>query len=190
MNPVVAFTVVMLVWTISDFVAKKTKSLLSSLFVASIIFLIGFLTGLFPDDLLISSSLPALAGVVVGFIIVHLGTMISLDDFKKQWRTFLIGVSTVLGIGVALYVASLIFGGSISGSAQDGYAQARDFVIAGTGAPERRDDLGGPRPGGSPRRRPDQRRHLPGPHRRAAGADRLPADLHHPQARGGPAEGR
>ena len=134
MNPVVAFTVVMLVWTISDFVAKKTKSLLSSLFVASIIFLIGFLTGLFPHDLLTASSLLALAGVVVGFIIVHLGTMISLDDFKKQWRTFLIGVSTVVGIGIALWVASLIFGGSISGPAQDGYAQARDFVIAGTGA--------------------------------------------------------
>ncbi len=134
MNPVVAFTVVMLVWTISDLVAKKTKSLLSSLFVASIIFLIGFLTGLFPHDLLTASSLLALAGVVVGFIIVHLGTMISLDDFKKQWKTFLIGVSTVVGIGVALWVASLIFGGTISGSAQDGYAQARDFVIAGTGA--------------------------------------------------------
>jgi hypothetical protein len=83
---------------------------------------------------LTASSLLALAGVVVGFIIVHLGTMISLDDFKKQWKTFLIGVSTVVGIGVALWVASLIFGGSISGSAQDGYAQARDFVIAGTGA--------------------------------------------------------
>jgi hypothetical protein len=134
MNPIVAFVVVMLVWTISDVVAKQTKSLLSSLFVASIIFLIGFLTGLFPDDLLAASSLLALAGVVVGFIIVHLGTMISLEDFKKQWKTFLIGVSTVVGIGVALYVASLIFGGSISGSAQDGYAQARDFVIAGTGA--------------------------------------------------------
>ena len=76
----------MLVWTVSDFVAKKTKSLLSSLFVASIIFLIGFLTGIFPEDLLASSSLLALAGVV-GFIIVHLGTMISLDDFKKQWKT-------------------------------------------------------------------------------------------------------
>ena len=46
MNPVLAFVVVMLVWTVSDFVAKKTKSLLSSLFVASIIFLIGFLTGI------------------------------------------------------------------------------------------------------------------------------------------------
>jgi hypothetical protein len=134
MNPVFAFTVVMLVWTISDLVAKKTKSLLSSLFVASIIFLIGFLTGLFPHDLLTASSLLALAGVVVGFIIVHLGTMISLADFIQQWKTFLIGVSTVLGIGISLYVASLIFGGSISGPAQEGYAQARDFVIAGTGA--------------------------------------------------------
>ncbi len=134
MNPVLAFVVVMAVWTVSEFVAKKTKSLLSSLFVASIIFLIGFLTGIFPDDLLASSSLLALAGVVVGFVIVHLGTMISLDDFKKQWRTFLIGVSTVLGIGLALWVASLIFGGRVSGSAADGYASALDFVVAGTGA--------------------------------------------------------
>ncbi len=134
MNPVVAFVVVMAVWTVSEFVAKKTKSLLSSLFVASLIFLVGFLTGIFPEDLLASSSLLALAGVVVGFIIVHLGTMISLDDFKKQWKTFLIGASTVLGIALSLWAAGLLFGPRISGSAADGYAQALDFVIAGTGA--------------------------------------------------------
>lgn len=133
-NPVVAFVIVMLVWTISDFVAKKTQSLLSSLFVASIIFLIGFLSGVFPEDLLAASSLLALAGVVVGFIIVHLGTMISLDDFKKQWKTLLVGISTVLGIGIALLVAAAIFGSNISGSAADGYAQTIDFVVAGTGA--------------------------------------------------------
>ena len=134
MNPVLAFVVVMLVWTVSEFVAKKTRSLLSSLFVASLIFLVGFLTGIFPEDLLASSSLLALAGVVVGFVIVHLGTMISLEDFKRQWRTFLIGVSTVLGIGVALWLAGLLFGSRISGSAAEGYAQALDFVVAGTGA--------------------------------------------------------
>lgn len=38
MNAVLAFTIVMFIWTISDFVSKKTKSLLSSLLVASIIF--------------------------------------------------------------------------------------------------------------------------------------------------------
>jgi len=136
MNPVLAFVVVMLVWTVSDFVAKKTKSLLSSLFVASIIFLIGFLTGIFPEDLLSSSSLLGLAGVVVGFIIVHLGTMISLDDFKKQWRTLLIGIATVIGIGIALFIAGLAFGGGVRPGVYDAVAAARpmDFVIAGVGA--------------------------------------------------------
>lgn len=135
MNPVLAFVVVMLVWTVSDWVAKKTKSLLSSLFVASIIFLIGFMTDVFPEDLLTSSSLLGLAGAIVGFIIVHLGTMISLDDFKKQWKTLLIGIATVIGIGVLLLVASLIFGG---GHRVDEYGQlistGRDYAIAGIGA--------------------------------------------------------
>jgi hypothetical protein len=134
-NPIVAFVVVMAVWTISEFVSRKSKGLLSSLFVASIIFLIGFMSGLFPEDLLTASSLLALAGVVVGFIIVHLGTMISLDDFKKQWRTFLIGLATVVGIGVLLFVAFAIFG---SDSRLDDYGDlistGRDYMIAGIGA--------------------------------------------------------
>ena len=42
MNGVLAFAIVMAVWTFSDFVSKKkTKSLLSSLFIASIIFFVG-----------------------------------------------------------------------------------------------------------------------------------------------------
>jgi len=78
MNPVLAFTIVMAIWTVSDFVSSKSKGLVSSLFVASIIFVVGFLTDMFPGDLLISSSLLALAGVVVGFVIVHPGTIISI----------------------------------------------------------------------------------------------------------------
>lgn len=133
MNPVLAFVVVMAVWTVSDLVAKKTRSLLSSLFVASLIFLVGFLADVFPDDLLSSSALLGLGGVVVGFIIVHLGTLIGLDDFRKQWRTFLVGVATVVGIGVALLVAALIFGDRAPGG-YPGVASALDFVVAGTGA--------------------------------------------------------
>lgn len=136
MNAVLAFVVVMLVWTVSDWVAKKTKSLLSSLFVASIIFLIGFMTGVFPEDLLQASSLLGLAGVVVGFIIVHLGTMISLDDFKKQWKTLLIGIATVIGIGVLLLAAAAIFGGGPRSVNDYGdlISVGRDYAIAGIGA--------------------------------------------------------
>lgn len=133
MNPVLAFVVVMAVWTVSDLVAKRTRSLLSSLFVASVIFLVGFLTGLFPEDLLGSSALLGLGGVVVGFIIVHLGTLISVDDFRRQWRTFVVGVVTVVGIGLALLAAAVVFGGDAP-RGYEGVASALDFVIAGTGA--------------------------------------------------------
>ena len=191
MNPVLAFVVVMLVWTVSDFVAKKTKSLLSSLFVASIIFLIGFLTGIFPEDLLASSSLLALAGVVVGFIIVHLGTMIGLDDFKKQWRTLLVGIATVIGIGVALFIAGLIFGGGVRPDVYDGVAAARPHGLRHRrrGSPERWNDLRPDRPGSSPRRRAHLRRGVSGPHRRAPRAHRVSAHLDHPASRGSAPQG-
>ena len=109
MQPIIAFTIIMLIWTVSDYVSKKTKALLSSLFVASIIFLIGFKTNLFPEDLLPTSALLPLGQTVVGMIIVHLGTLISLDEFKRQWKTFLIGVSAVIGISVLLFTIGRLF---------------------------------------------------------------------------------
>ncbi len=104
MNPVLAFTIIMAVWTVSDLISKKTKSLLSSLFVASLIFLIGFKGNIFPKDILPASSLLPLGQTIVGFIIIHIGTMISLNELKKQWKTVIIGVSAVLGITAALFI--------------------------------------------------------------------------------------
>lgn len=109
MSSVMAFTIIMLVWTISDYISKKTKSILSSLFVASILFLIGFKTQILPVDLLPKSSLLALAQTVIGFIIVHIGTMISTDELKKQWKTVVIGIIAVFGIAVAMFAASALF---------------------------------------------------------------------------------
>ncbi len=70
---------------------------------------------------------------MVGFIIVHLGTLISIDDFRRQWRTLIVGIVTVLGIGVALLAAAALFGDRAPGG-YEGVASALDFVIAGTGA--------------------------------------------------------
>ncbi|MDQ0363294.1 hypothetical protein [Breznakia pachnodae] len=109
MNPVIAFTIIMMIWTISDFISKKTKTMLSSLFVASLIFLLGFKTNIFPEDLLTSSSLLTLGTTIVGFIIVHIGTSISIQEFKAQWKTFIIGFSAVIGITVFLFVFGPLF---------------------------------------------------------------------------------
>lgn len=114
--------------------------------------------------------------MAVGFIIVHVGTMISLADFARQWRTFLVGVAVVIGIGVFLWVAGLIFGGGRREGVYYGVAHALDYVVAGIGA------LSGgtisvlivqeatgcrPHDGGD----------LPRPDRGPEGADRLPARL-------------
>ncbi len=121
MNAVLAFTIIMLVWTISDFISKKTKSLISSLLVASLIFLIGFKTNLLPKDILPSSSLLTLGTTVVGFIIVHIGTMISIDELKQQWKTVVIGVSAIIGITVSLLLIGPLF-------------ESRNYAIAAIGA--------------------------------------------------------
>lgn len=121
MNAVLAFTIIMLVWAISDFISKKTKSLISSLLVASLIFLIGFKSNLLPKDILPSSSLLSLGTTVVGFIIVHIGTMISIDELKQQWKTVVVGVSAILGIAVSLLLIGPLF-------------ESRNYAIAAIGA--------------------------------------------------------
>ena len=109
MNPLYAFTIIMLIWAFSEFIAKKTKAMLSSLFVAAVIFLIGFKTNIFPEDLLSSSSLLTLGTTIVGLVIVHIGTMISLQEFKAQWKTFVIGFVSILGIVASLLAFSFLF---------------------------------------------------------------------------------
>lgn len=107
MQPVVAFGIVMLVWTIGELVSKKTNALISMMLVASIIFLVGFATDLFPHDLIANSGLLGLGNAVVGVIIVHLGTMMSIADLKAQWRTFLIGVVTVVIMTIVLLLVGM-----------------------------------------------------------------------------------
>ena len=137
MRPGARFVVVMPVWTVSDCVAKKTKSLLS-LAVRGLDHLPHRLPHRHlprrPARELIAAGARR---VVVGFIIVHLGTMISLDDFKKQWRTFLdrhrdcarhrrrARGSPALVFGAAAQPARL---------RRRLRGQALDFVIAGIGA--------------------------------------------------------
>ncbi len=105
----VAFTVVMLIWTFSEFVAKKTKSIVSSLFMAAIIFLIGFKSGLFPSDLLDSSSVLDLGRAVLGLVLVHIGTLITPKELKTQWKTVVVGVTAVVGVIVLILTLGQFF---------------------------------------------------------------------------------
>lgn len=121
MQPFLAFTLVMLVWTIGEFVSEKTKAMVSMLLIASLIFLIGFTADIFPHDLISDSGLLSLGNAVVGVVIVHLGTTMSLKELRSQWRTFVVGAGTVVLLAsVILVLAQLFFD--------------RNIAIAGTAA--------------------------------------------------------
>lgn len=126
MQNFIAFTLIMLIWTISNFVSKKTKSIISSLFVAAIIFLVGFMTGILPKTILTDSSLLGLGQTIIAFVLVHTGTMISINDLKVQWKTVIIGVSAVLGVAIVM----LLVGGFFF----DGIAYVIGSIGALTGA--------------------------------------------------------
>jgi hypothetical protein len=110
MAPILAFTIVMFIWTIGEFVSTKSKALISMMLVASMIFLVGFAADLLPHDLIQDSGLLGLGNAVIGVIIVHLGTMMSFEDLKLQWKTFVIGSLTVVLMTILLiFIGEMIF---------------------------------------------------------------------------------
>ena len=66
MLPILAFTLVMLVWTIGEFISAKTKAMVSMMLVASMIFLVGFAADLIPHDLIQQSGLLGLGQPLLG----------------------------------------------------------------------------------------------------------------------------
>lgn len=121
MEPILAFTIVMFIWTVGELVSSKTKALISMMLVASMIFLIGFASDFLPHDLIKNSGLLGIGNAVIGIIIVHLGTMMSFKDLKSQWRTFIIGsITVVIMTLVLLFAGAVIFD--------------RNIAVAGTAA--------------------------------------------------------
>lgn len=97
MNSVLAVTLICFILAIGEFLAIKTKSILSSIFVASLIFLVGFQLGL-PRSIFIDSALLPLGIIMISFVVTHLGTMISLKKLAEQWKVVLISLSAVIGV--------------------------------------------------------------------------------------------
>lgn len=103
MDSLLAITIVLVVFAIGDFVSYKTKSIVSMMFVASVLFLIGFWAGI-PATLFADAQLVGFGALMIGLLITHMGTILSIDDLKKQWKTVLVALAAVGGIGLFLSV--------------------------------------------------------------------------------------
>lgn len=98
------------IFSFGDLLGTATKAKVSSVFVAMFIFLIGFMTGILPPDIMNRAWLTEIGKWAAPFVIYHMGTMVKMDELKKEWRTV---IMSLWGMGVAvgaIYLAIPLIG--------------------------------------------------------------------------------
>lgn len=102
MNGLVALTIIMVVYAAGDMIATKTKAIISMLFVASVVFAVGFWNGL-PGTIFADSQLQTFASVTVGLLLVHMGTTIKVKELLAEWKTVVLVLASTIAICLGVY---------------------------------------------------------------------------------------
>lgn len=111
-TPIFAFAVFALFFGIGDFIASKTKGIISSVVVGSMIFVVLFSSDIFPKDALASTGIISLmASIGLFLMVVGVGTEIDLKGLLEEWRTVVIALAGMAGIAVSVFtIETLIIG--------------------------------------------------------------------------------
>ncbi|NLD16187.1 MAG: hypothetical protein GX666_01235 [Tissierellia bacterium] len=101
--------IVLAIFGIGDVLGVLTKAKLSSVFVVMLLFLVGFLSGILPADIIDQAGLTQIGKWCTGFIVFHMGTMINMKQLMNEWRTVATSVlSMIVAIAGALIVIPII----------------------------------------------------------------------------------
>lgn len=106
-----AFLTMLVLIIIGEVISTATKAFVPSMFITAVLFVIGFWTYL-PADILqqagVASNLPTF---LVMMMVVHLGTMLDIQELIDQWKTVVVTLAGMLGILVVILTAgTLILG--------------------------------------------------------------------------------
>ena len=109
-DPIVAFFLLLLLLAAGEVISIWTRARIPMLLVAMLGYLVLTWTGVFPENITEQSTIPALAAVAIAPLIVHMGTLMSLDVLKKQWRAVVIALGGLAGaLILVLTIITLIF---------------------------------------------------------------------------------
>ncbi|WP_054252592.1 hypothetical protein [Neofamilia massiliensis] len=98
------------IFAFGDFLGVITKAKLSSVFVALMIFLVGFLLGIIPPDIIERANLTQVSKLATGFLVFNMGTSIDIRQMIREWKVLLMSLVTMAVAIVALLVMSPILG--------------------------------------------------------------------------------
>lgn len=110
MAQMLAFSILAFILFIGEVVSIRTKAWIPSIFISGLLFLLGYWTFFPPEIVALAGIPPAVVTVLIYLLITNMGTLLSLQELKEQWRTILIALSGILGIIAALFgIGMLLF---------------------------------------------------------------------------------
>lgn len=110
MPGILAFTILITIFAVGEYIALKTKATFSTVLVASVLLLFGFWMGL-PKDIFVKSGILPVGGVLIGILITGMGNLLDFAELKRQWRTVGVSISTVImATSIVFLVGQLILG--------------------------------------------------------------------------------
>lgn len=80
---------VLLIFFLGDLVGALTKAKISSMFVIMMGFLVLFMTGIYPDNVMEISGFAGVASLGQYFLLFNMGTSVDIPTLKREWRTVL-----------------------------------------------------------------------------------------------------
>lgn len=102
MNILLPFVYIVFSLFIGELISSITKVKLPSMFISAIVFLVGFWT-FFPKTLLHDAGISKeLITLSIYMLIVNVGTLISLEELKRQWKIVLIVLSAMFGAAIII----------------------------------------------------------------------------------------
>ncbi|MET3699162.1 hypothetical protein SAMN05877753_101134 [Bacillus oleivorans] len=110
-DPTIAVLLVLGIMVIGEIISILTRARVPMLLVAMLGYMLLIWTGVFPKDILETSTLTIFGSLMVAPLIIHLGTIIPFKVLKGQGKTILIALTGMLAATLLLLaIAAPIFG--------------------------------------------------------------------------------
>lgn len=100
----------LLFFGVGEFLGIATKAKLSAVFVSLIFFLVAFMTGLIPGDIINKAGLTQVGKWSVGFVVFSMGTTLNVRQLINEWRTVATAILSMAVLAVGCLVLIPIVG--------------------------------------------------------------------------------
>jgi len=108
MSQMLALLIILVILYLGDAVSTRTKAWVPSVFVCAVLFLLGYWT-FFPQDIVsIAGITPAVTMMLMYLLITNMGTLLSVPELMRQWKTIIISLAGIGGIMLAVFAVCML----------------------------------------------------------------------------------